>query len=167
MTYKHMSGNKDLSKLSNSCISGHLAQICKTHNRNAVLQALHVDGKRSEARVFFFFPSLVHSCVSYVSGGLSQSQLGYRSVPPGRQCFSSLPWCRVLTPRVSRKSRQAGTVGRTWFALLYTPQIFTASFEGQFTLKEFYCILHRAAPLFPIPLPSKGCPPPWTRQHAK
>lgn len=169
ITYKHMSGNKNLSKLLNSCLSGHLAQICKTHGRNAVLHLLHVrNPKDRDLKPRFLFSSFPFSQLCLIcSRGLSQCQLCYSSVPPGCQCFNSLPWCWMLTPRVSRKSRQYIMAEGTRFALLDPPQIFTASFEGQFTLKEFYCILHRAAPLFPIPLPSKGRPPPWTRQHAK
>lgn len=162
-----MSGNKNLPKLFNSCLSGHLAQICKTHGRNAALHLLHVRKDRDLKQRFLFscfpFSQLCLIC----SRGLLQCQLCYCSVPPGRQCFNSLPWCRVLTHRVSRKSRQDITGGGTRFAQLDPPQIFTSSFEGPFTLKEFYCMLHRAAPLFAIPLPSKGRPPPWTRQHAK
>lgn len=156
-----MSGNKNPSKLSNSCLSGHLAQICKTHGRNAVLQSLHVRNPKDRdlKLVFFFLPSPFSQLCLICSCGLSRCQICYRSVPPGRQCFNSLPWCWVLTFRMSRKSRQDVTGGGTCFVPLDPPQIFTASFEGQFTLKEFYCILHRAAPLFPIPLPSKGRPP--------
>lgn len=54
ITYKHMSGNKNLPKLCNSCLSGHLAQICKTHGRNAVLHLLHVRKDRDLKPRFLF-----------------------------------------------------------------------------------------------------------------
>lgn len=93
-----MSRNKNLSKLLNSCLSGHLLWPC------------------------FLFSSFPFSQLCLIcSRGLSQCQLCYSSVPPGCQCFNSLQWCWMLTPRVSRKSRQDITVGGTRFALLDPP----------------------------------------------
>lgn len=118
-----MSRNKNLSKLLNSCLSGHLAQICKTHGRNAVLHLLHVrNPKDRDLKPCFLFSSFPFSQLCLIcSCGLSQCQLCYSSVPPGCQCFNSLQWCWMLTPRVSRKSRQDITVGGTRFALLDPP----------------------------------------------
>ncbi len=64
IAYKHMSGNKNPSKLSNSCLSGHLAQICKTHGRNALLQSLHMRNPKDFLfSCFPFFTAVSHMFV--------------------------------------------------------------------------------------------------------
>lgn len=155
ITYKHMSGNKNLPKLFNSCLSGHLAQICKTHGRNAVLHLLHVRKDRDLKPRFLF------SCFPFSQLCLICSR-GLFAIAQSHLAASVLTACRDAgySHTGSRKSRQDITGEGTCLALLDPPQIFTSSFEGPFTLKEFYCMLHRAAPLFAIPLPSKGRPPP-------